>query len=560
MSATGGGNFEMHKLGRYTILEELAVGGMAQIFKARTGNEKILTLKKILSEYSSNPDFIKMFLEEAKISLQLKHPNVVRVLDFGQVDGAYFLAMEYVFGRDLGSMLRTSAESRVFIPIDVACHIILQCCRGLDYAHTMTDSFGKPLGIVHRDISPPNVLISYNGEAKILDFGIAKAARAGGRKNTRSGVLKGKFSYMSPEQALGQPLDQQSDLFSLAIVFWELLTCRSLFYSDDEIETLERVRKAKVEAPSKIRKDLPKELDAIVLKALAAKTRNRYKNCSEFADELKHFLKSHYPRSDARNVAKFIRSCFYEDYHKRTKLALNEGWKDILSVGGADDELLLDRTFSEQDNLPTRARDDDIGWLQRLLYDPKASDKLWRVSRWVFALGAVVGLWTYVMTSPSVRSLWEHLGPSGSEKASEATHDSTPSPSGNSASGDLELTEGSFQDWVQKGEAEEFANPELALKYYNRALSINPFEQAVLIRKNFMLLATGQIEESCQWFKAQNDLDQADKLLSDAACDEIQGELQRALSNYREFLQKFPEDRRAKAVRKLYEALLKSAR
>lgn len=546
---------ESKKLGRYTILELLATGGMARIFKAKTA-EKIITLKKILPEYSDNPDFIKMFLEEAKISLNLKHPHIVRVVDFGQIESHYFLAMEYVFGRDLGSLLRTCAQNRVHIPVDVACLIILQCCRGMDYAHSMTDSFGKPLGLVHRDISPPNILLSYNGEAKILDFGIAKAVRASGRRNTRSGVLKGKFSYMSPEQASGQPLDHQSDLFSLGIVLHELLTSRSLFFCDDEIETLERVRKAKVEPPSKYRKDLPKELDRIVLKALALKTRNRYQTCAEFAEAIRGFLKSQYPRSDARNVAKFVRSCFFEDYQMRSKVALTEGWKDILAVGAEDDEILLDRTFSEQDSLITRKHDDEISWLQKLLYDPKTGDT-WRHRLLVTSLIiAVIGGATWLVGTDRLSELFSSAQKwISNDSNSELPVTNTPTPSAATPSPEVQATDGSFSDWVQRGQKAEKTDPLSALKYYQRALSINPFEQSVLIRKNYMLLATGDFEEACRWFRAQKDLEMADRLLTEGACYEIQGEIQRALVAYAGFVEKFSSDARASDIRILISQL-----
>lgn len=549
-------NSEAKKFGRYTIVELLATGGMARIFKARTTHENVLTLKKILPEYSTNPDFIKMFLEEAKISLNLKHPNVVRVLDFGQIEGNYYLAMEYVFGRDLGSMLRTCAEKRVYIPIDVACLIILQCCRGLDYAHSMTDTFGTSMGLVHRDISPPNILLSYNGEAKILDFGIAKAVKGAGRRNTRSGVLKGKFSYMSPEQASGEPLDHQSDLFSLGIVFHELLTSRSLFYSDDEIETLERVRKARVDPPSKNRKDLPKELDRIVLKALTLKKKNRFQTCAEFADAIRSFLKSEYPRSDARTVAKFVRSCFFEDYQKRSKVTLTEGWKDILAVGAADDEILLDRTFSEQDSLSTRPRDDDISWMQRLLYDPKTSANLGRKLRIAAFIVIVLGLGLFIYQSgrltEAVRTIQQWTQMSSTQNSEVKNSQPTTDLSAPKID---DAPEGSFSDLVSKGAAAEATNPEAALKFYLRALSINPFERAVLVRKNFMLLATGSFEEACRWFRDQKDLAPEDRLLSDAGCAEIQGENQRASDSYAVFLQKFSNDPRAAEIRKILDYL-----
>lgn len=369
------------KFGRYQILEHLATGGMAKIYKASTSNGRIFTLKKVLQEYAQNEDFLRMFLEEAKISLIMKHPQIVRVLDFGQLDGSYYLAMEYVFGKDLGSFLKRSYESKTAVPVDIACHIIRQCCRALEYAHTLTDSFGQSRSVVHRDISPPNILLSYNGEAKILDFGIAKAIRLSSMGHTRSGVLKGKFCYMSPEQARGENLNHQSDLFSLGIVFHELLTSQSLFYSQDEIETLERVRKADVQPPSSYRNDVPKELDRILLKMMAPKLKHRYQSAREIERELQSFLKEHYPRTDDRNVAKCMRSMFRKDFQFRGPQAKQEGWKDLLVSGGADDELLLDRSADKtQGKVQLRQATGEIAipWWTRLIYDPKINRRFKR--------------------------------------------------------------------------------------------------------------------------------------------------------------------------------------
>jgi serine/threonine protein kinase len=546
------------QFGRYLILEKLATGGMAQIFKARTAQSRIFTLKKILSDYSENSDFIKMFLEEAKISLSLKHPHIVRVIDFGQIEGSYYLAMEYVFGRDVGALLRTCAESRVFIPVEVACFIIMQCARGLDYAHSLTDSFGKSLGIVHRDISPPNILISYNGDAKILDFGIAKAVRSTSRTTTKSGVLKGKFSYMSPEQARGEPVDHQSDIFSLGIVFHELLTSRSLFYLEDDIATLENVRKANIAPPSKTRKDLPAALDKIVLKALAPKKKNRFQTGAEFAEAIRKFLKEYYPRSDARAVAKFSRSCFHEDYYKRQRASITEGWKDILAVGGADEEILLDRSFSASDNIATRppSAHDEIRWYQRLLYDPKTSQtfkrRVYRIILLIFLLGSI---FTFYQSDIYFRALAFVKTLSPSLKSDTSASSSAPS----SAPETLPVTaapKGSFLDLVNRGkEAENREDIDLAINFYNQALQINAFEQSILVRKNFMLLARGESDTACPWFQKHIEIEMADRLLAQAACLEIQGEIQKASATYSEFLEKFSQDERATKVRWVLTAL-----
>lgn len=526
---------------------------MAQIYKATTPTGKIFTLKKILHEYSSNQEFIKMFLEEAKISLSLKHPNIIRVLDLGQLEGSYYLAMEYVFGRDVGSLLRTSVEKRTYIPIDVACSIILQCCRALEYAHSQVDTFGRPAGIVHRDISPPNILVSYNGEAKILDFGIAKALRSTTRNNTRSGVLKGKFSYMSPEQASGKQLNHQSDIFALGIVFYELLTSRTLFYSNDEIVTLENVRKAKVSPPSKHRKDIPKALDKIILKALQLKLKSRYAGGADMAEDIRKFLKEYYPKNDPRMVARSLRAFFPEDFDHRKKASVSEGWLDLLRVGAADDELMLDLSLTENSTPTLRPMPQEIKWYHRLLYDPQTQAKVQTHSMRVFLLMMLLGTVILLVMTDTPKKLFQPFEQhQTAEENSAQPVAATPEPEEPAAVPDL----GSFAHWLKLAdEAEQRLDFEAELDALNHALQINSFEMSVLSRRQFVLLALGQYEESCQWFRSKDDVTPEDKLLAEGACQEIDGEKQKAGLTYYEFLKKFPNDKRAAKVREVFAAL-----
>lgn len=549
------------RFGRYKIITQLATGGMAQIYKAETSGKKVFTLKRILDEYSKQSDFIKMFLEEAKLSLSLNHPNIVRTLDLGQFDGSYYLAMEYVYGRDLGSLLRNSVEKSIYIPIDVACHIILQCCRALDYAHSRTDSFGKPLGLVHRDISPPNIMISYNGESKILDFGIAKAVSLAPKQKTRSGVLKGKFCYMSPEQAQGNPLDLQSDLFSLAIVLHELLTSKSLFFTPDEIDTLERVRRADVHPPSRTRKGIPKELDKIVLKALDRKKSNRYESCAEFGRAIRKFLNTNYPRSDARTVAKFVRGLFREDFQNRYDESVNEGWKDILVSGASDDELILNRTAKDMDDPSVRVKSfidsQDIPWIHRVLYDPKISAKFVKYGIFSALLFLLVAGSTYVGFSKKAQEEIKTLAMRVEKVFSE------PLPTGDEVSLDDvgEVSPGRFAEWKKKaGEAQERGDLNAALHSLDQALEINPFETELLIRRNFIRMAQGQYQESCRWFEIQTEISKADKLLSSAICEEIQGEEKQAFLLYSDFLKRFPNDPRSAQVNEVIQMIRKKAK
>ena len=239
--------------GQYEILEKIASGGMADAFKARRsgveGFQKIVAIKKILPHLADNEQFIAMFADEAKLAAQLSHPNIIHIFDLGKIEaGGYFIAMEHVDGRDLRGILQTAREVATPIPVPLAIYIASKIASALDYAHRRRDADGRELGIVHRDVSPQNILISYEGDIKLCDFGIAKAASKA--STTQSGALKGKVQYMSPEQAWGRPIDRRSDLFSLGSVLFEMLTGEPLFRGDNDLNLLEKVRAAVAPAPS----------------------------------------------------------------------------------------------------------------------------------------------------------------------------------------------------------------------------------------------------------------------------------------------------------------------
>ena len=236
--------FRARPFSRYYLIDKLAVGGMAEVYKAKLfsnhGFEMLLVLKKILPHLSANEEFVQMFVDEAKITVELRHQNIVQVFDFGCYDENYFIAMECVDGKDLKTLLKELAKRGEFIPVELVVYIVHEICKGLDYAHKKTDASGKALGLVHRDVTPANILISYTGEVKIADFGIAKARTS--VYNTKDGVLKGKYEYMSPEQAAGETVDFRSDIFEVGILLHEMLTGRRLFHTDSDTKTLELIK------------------------------------------------------------------------------------------------------------------------------------------------------------------------------------------------------------------------------------------------------------------------------------------------------------------------------
>ncbi len=300
--------------GTYQLLKRLATGGMAQIYLARQGgvhgDEKLLVVKRILPHLAENAEFIQMFLDEARIAARLNHPNIVQIFNLGAQDDSYFIAMEYIHGEDVRRVWKRAESKNTELPVPLVCRIVSDASAGLDYAHRKTDHSGKPLGIVHRDISPQNIIISFDGAVKVVDFGIAKAADQA--TETRSGVLKGKYSYMSPEQASGKRLDRRSDIFALGVVLYELLTGTRLFKRGNDIMTLNAVTECQVAPPSEVNSRLPKDLDAIVMKALARSPEDRYLHASELRSALEDWLRLHQLPASSANLGAFMRQVYAE--------------------------------------------------------------------------------------------------------------------------------------------------------------------------------------------------------------------------------------------------------
>ena len=279
------------RLGKYDLLERLAIGGMAELFLARAsaqhGFTKTVVLKRILPSFAEQSDFVQMFLNEARLAAGLHHPNIAQVFDFGEDNGEYFFTMEYVAGRNVRQLLAAARRQGTSLPLGCALHIVENVAAGLHHAHEHRDSDGTPLQIVHRDVSPSNVIVTYEGNVKLVDFGVAKIAALG--PATLAGSLKGKVAYMSPEQCRAELVDRRSDIFSLGILLWELTTGRKLFAGADGLALLKQVERADVPRPSSVAPNYPRELEDIVLKALARDRDQRYATAHEFRVALEEF-------------------------------------------------------------------------------------------------------------------------------------------------------------------------------------------------------------------------------------------------------------------------------
>jgi serine/threonine protein kinase len=282
------------RFGRYVLLDRIGVGGMAEVFRAvmpgAEGFRRTFVVKRILGSLSQSASFVEMFVREARILALLDHPSIVQVYDFGNVDGNYFLAMEYVRGRDLQAVLRRLRQTQRTCPPSIAMFVAREIAGCLGYAHDLCGPDGKALNLIHRDVSPSNIMCANAGGVKLLDFGIAKVFGDDPAERTERGAFKGKLAYMAPERVKREPIDGRSDLFSLGVVMWEMLTGRRLFRGANDLETLRNVLEAAIPLPSSIAPDVPPGLDGVVMRALARDPAARYASGHELADELEELL------------------------------------------------------------------------------------------------------------------------------------------------------------------------------------------------------------------------------------------------------------------------------
>ncbi len=306
------GAMAVRPFGKYFLVRKLAEGGMAEIFLAKQvgveGFEKNVVIKRMLQHLSSVPDFVAMFLDEARLAARLSHPNIVTITDLGHADGCYYITMEYLAGEDFSTMLRTSARRREYVPLNISLRVLAEASRGLDFAHSFTDSQGKPLNIVHRDISPSNIFVTYTGQVKVLDFGIAKAESR--VTNTTAGVVKGKYMYMAPEQARSGNVDRRADVFSLGVSLYEAVTNVRPFARDNDLAILNAVLQCDYKAPRLVRPDLPVELEATVQKALLMDPARRFQTAADLAAELERFLAATTSGSGGTALSTFMHSFF----------------------------------------------------------------------------------------------------------------------------------------------------------------------------------------------------------------------------------------------------------
>jgi serine/threonine protein kinase len=309
------GDFTSVRFGKYLLLDKIATGGMAELYQAKItsveGFEKLVAIKKILPNLTQDKNLVNMFIDEAKLAAMLTHRNIVQIYDLGSMESAYFIAMEYIHGKDLRAIEKKSPEKVLPLPLEYGLYITCRICSALDYAHNLKDFQGNPLELIHRDISPQNILISYEGEVKIVDFGIAKAAKK--TADTKEGLIKGKVAYMSPEQAAGKSIDNRSDIFSTGIVLYEMITGTRMFEGDSDLKVLERVRKADFEPAENIVPDLPPKVAEILNRSLTKAVSKRYKSCGAMLADLEDCLATFPLRPSAEGLSQYMKELFAEE-------------------------------------------------------------------------------------------------------------------------------------------------------------------------------------------------------------------------------------------------------
>ncbi len=327
-----------NQFGRYRLIGIMASGGMARLYLAvMTGVDsftRVVALKRVLPQFGRSREFVRMFVNEGQLAARLDHPNIVRIYELGEIDGQYFISMEYLPGEDLAQILRRCRKLARYVPTNIAAALGQSVAEALECAHELADDNDRKLGLVHRDVSLSNVLVTYHGVTKLADFGIAKATQSSGAA-TQAGVFKGKFAYASPEQVAGKELDARTDIFALGIVLWETLALKRLFKRANDAATISAVEKAEVPSLRTIRPEIPVELDNIVLKALARRRRDRFQTAQELSDALEEVQRTTLGRATAKDLREWLEDLFGAETAKlKKRIAQGRGLENLADAEG----------------------------------------------------------------------------------------------------------------------------------------------------------------------------------------------------------------------------------
>ena len=324
-------------------MRRIAVGGMAEIYIARhqgmKGFSRNIVIKKIRSHLSKEKSFVTMFLNEAKLAAQINHSNIAQIYDLGRVGDSYFIAMEYVRGRDLRTVVAKAQSVGIPFPLEYTLLVACEVCEGLFYAHRKVDDQAKPLNIVHRDVTPENIMVSFDGEVKVLDFGIAKAENMA--TETKVGELKGKLGYMSPEQIMGKTVDQRSDLYSLGVVLYEVLTHHKLFSGKHDVDVMRNVVEGNIYPPSYFNKDIPQAVEEIIMRCLERNRVSRYQSAWEVQVDIRQFLSQHEFDPSSIHLSNFMRQIFSDQIQEDDSIICQANAQPDEPEGEITDSVLI---------------------------------------------------------------------------------------------------------------------------------------------------------------------------------------------------------------------------
>jgi eukaryotic-like serine/threonine-protein kinase len=364
---------KFERFGNYILLERLASGGMAEIYLSKKlaaeGVQKFVAVKRILSQHNASEDFIRMFKDEAKIAVNLSHANVVSIYDFGVENQQLYLVMEYVEGKNLRQVLNKLKQTNKRFSISHVAYTARQIAAGLDHAHRLIDATtGQPLNIIHRDMSPQNVMVSYEGEVKIIDFGIAKSTTQ--EESTRVGTLKGKFGYMSPEQVDGNEVDARTDIFALGIMIWEMLSEQRLFLTNNEMTTLRKIRDCKVPSLREIDPNIPLELEKIINKCLARNKAQRFQSASELQRDLQSFLNRYNPDFSSHDFSEFIKENYSEEILDARKRQVAYSKIDVPHIASVDNSVNLQTNTMTQSVSFSRSQVEKVNFVDLEIKKP----------------------------------------------------------------------------------------------------------------------------------------------------------------------------------------------
>lgn len=364
------------RFGKYNLLKRIAVGGMAEIFLARQegleGFEKMICIKRIRPHLSSQPNFVNMFLNEAKLAARLNHPNIAQIYDLGRINDSYFIAMEYISGRDMSRILPKAQAKGIPFPMIYALKVAANVCDGLNDAHTKTDAYGNPLHIVHRDVTPENCLVGFNGTVKLVDFGIAKANTQ--LEETQAGELKGKLSYMSPEQAMGEPLDHRSDIFSLGAILYEWITGARMFTGENEMAILKEIVDGHIYRPSYFNENVPLPVEKILMRALDKDREKRYQSAWDMHYDIDTYLASCEFTPSNIHLANFLKQIFEDEIQDEKEQLLRLRQEEDHEESSAYDDVLEEEVLDLDEVSGQLDRDPSLGGPQ-ITYPPALDEE-----------------------------------------------------------------------------------------------------------------------------------------------------------------------------------------